>query len=440
VSQAAIVVGAGIGGLAASLRLAQHGYSVELLEAQATPGGLLAPILVDGIPCDRGSHRLHAEGRAAFDSVGRVEWMTMPRRGRIVLSGRHADYPLGLRGFLQSLGVRNSAALIAGFLTRTGRLGRFRGWENDRVQSGEGDRGFRAFVEERVGTAAYSSFYEPYARKVWGMDPEDISQTVAKQRVSTSQPASVLLGRVRTPKTFLYPRDGMHDILTTVLDQLQDAGVTVRLGARFTASDLGDRPVLFSGHLSQLLPSGGEFFGHRGLYMLHTVVPTSALTDPDVDTWYIPDGDYWFGRVSIPARFSERFSHPDGTILCIEIPEGSWGPDVDFTAPERAAVLFDQLTDAGILRSGPRPLTQTFEPRVYPLYPRGWVSRWREALEHIPELGPLFPIGRQGLYLHCNIDHSVRISHDAADHVASGGTSRQWIDQVDRYLDVLVRD
>src|SRR5258708_549736 len=35
-----IVIGAGMGGLSAAIRLAQMGYSVTTLEARATPGGL----------------------------------------------------------------------------------------------------------------------------------------------------------------------------------------------------------------------------------------------------------------------------------------------------------------------------------------------------------------------------------------------------------------
>ncbi|MEN0067507.1 MAG: FAD-dependent oxidoreductase [Myxococcota bacterium] len=437
-----LVVGAGIAGLAAALRLNEMGYSVELREARPEAGGLLAPINVDGVPCDRGSHRLHAEGRAVLDRMSRIPWMTRPRRGRIVIGGRHANYPLGLRGFLRSLGLRTSMAFLAGFLTRRRRFHRFRMWERDRTNGVEADRGFQDFVESRVGRVAYRNFYEPYARKVWGVDPNTMSQTIAKQRVSTSRPADVLRGRIRTSPTFLYPRDGMHEVLRSTLDRVRALGTEVRFGVPFDPHEPQSRPVLYSGHLGDLVANGpfrGEW-GHRGLYLLHTVVHDSRLTDPSIDTWYVPDPRFWFGRVSLPARFSERFRHRDGTILCIEIPEGNWGQDVDFTTSDRATALFAQLTEAGILHPGSFPLIQTFEPRVYPLYPRGWVARWRSALATVPNLGPILPIGRQGLYLHCNVDHAVRTALDAADHVHRGRTSAEWVANADRYLDVVVRD
>ena len=49
-----IVVGAGMGGLAAAIELAAAGCMVEVVEAAAGPGGKAAEVVVDGVPCDTG--------------------------------------------------------------------------------------------------------------------------------------------------------------------------------------------------------------------------------------------------------------------------------------------------------------------------------------------------------------------------------------------------
>jgi 1-hydroxycarotenoid 3,4-desaturase len=49
-----VVVGAGMGGLAAALRLAQQGLQVTVVEAADTPGGKLRQPLVAGVPIDSG--------------------------------------------------------------------------------------------------------------------------------------------------------------------------------------------------------------------------------------------------------------------------------------------------------------------------------------------------------------------------------------------------
>ncbi len=52
--QKALIIGSGIGGLAAAVRLAVKGYSVEVLEANAYPGGKLSEINIDGYRFDAG--------------------------------------------------------------------------------------------------------------------------------------------------------------------------------------------------------------------------------------------------------------------------------------------------------------------------------------------------------------------------------------------------
>jgi phytoene desaturase len=50
----AVVVGAGLGGLAAAARLARHGYAVTILEKNATPGGRCGRLVRDGHRFDTG--------------------------------------------------------------------------------------------------------------------------------------------------------------------------------------------------------------------------------------------------------------------------------------------------------------------------------------------------------------------------------------------------
>ncbi len=53
-----VVIGAGVGGLAAALRLARAGFQVELLEARAEPGGLASAMCESGFTFDAGPYIL----------------------------------------------------------------------------------------------------------------------------------------------------------------------------------------------------------------------------------------------------------------------------------------------------------------------------------------------------------------------------------------------
>jgi len=444
-----LVVGAGISGLCAAIFLARRGHAVELWEAAPQPGGLLTPVEFRGIPCDRGSHRVHGDSLPALrEAASQVDWQARPRRGALILRRRHIDYPLRMSGFLRGLGLRQAAAFGFGFLTRQSSLRKFSRWERDRAALGSGDDlGFEHFVRERVGESAYQAFYRPYAEKVWGLSADELSTVVAKKRISTARPLSVLkktlLQSLRGARgqqaMFQYPRLGMGALVQALCDEARACGVTLRFKKRFSLADLEDprwRCILYSGHLDDLLPQ--RDLSHRGLYLVYLAVPVEKLGH--VDTFYAPEGCYWFGRVSLPRNFSPNLGTAGETILCVEIPEGRWGRECDFVA--RLDGLLEQLRAARILPAGVQPTaaSQLFLPRVYPLYRRGWVGEWRRAMADAAKSGRLFPIGRQGLFLHCNIDHCVQIAADVSNHIAAGKSALDWVSAAERYLDLRVRD
>lgn len=443
-----IVVGAGIAGLSAAVQLArsQPDTSIEIWEAAEQPGGLLAPIPFCGIPCDRGSHRVHPSADPLLLELTEAEdWQRMPRKGRLVLKQQHIRYPLRLLPFLRGLGASATLQMGLGFLFRPNALSRYLNWESDRSQMSNEDEGFESFVIQRVGSAAYTQFYKPYVEKVWGLPPSKVSQSVAKQRVSTSSPLQTVLASLRrdpakqSPNYFLYPRKGMAALIDRLRDISQELGVSIHYGRRFNPSDLDNddiSAVFYSGHLTDCVPSTP--LKHRGLYLLHLSFPQGSIQDDD--TYYTPESSYWFGRVSQLEQFSPELSTPGKQVLCVEIPEGKWGPNEDFT--QRLDTLRQQLQHARILRNNAPILDskQTFLPRVYPMYERGWLNHWHDAVASLQTYPKLFPIGRQGLFLHCNMDHCVRISHDAVQSYLHHGDALHWQNQLKQYLDLRVRD
>jgi phytoene desaturase len=71
-SRRILIVGAGMGGLTAALRLARHGFAVRVLEARPGAGGLAAGFEQDGLPFDAGPYVLLDRPGLdwAFRSVG----------------------------------------------------------------------------------------------------------------------------------------------------------------------------------------------------------------------------------------------------------------------------------------------------------------------------------------------------------------------------------
>jgi hypothetical protein len=448
-----VVVGAGISGLYAALLLARAGRRVRVLERRRAPGGLAGAEIFRGIPCDLGSHRLHpaALERPLFREMHRERpFLTRPRRGVLVLGDRHLPYPPGALSLARLMGPRASLSMALGLLARGERRRAFRGWEQERTASDpDHDAGFERFVTERVGEAAYRAFYKPYAEKVWGIAPSELSQTVAKKRVSTTDPWSLLRGLagraaalvtgqpMASLSRFVYPSGGTSSITAFLEERLRDLGVEVELGRAFCPGDGRDETVLFSGDLADLVPTPLE---HRGLYLVYLALPLDRLREEE--TYYCPDPRCWFGRVSELQNYAPGLRRPGETILCVEIPEGTWGRGVDFTSGARLEALLDQLDQARIAprRLGPLEVRQRFVPSVYPLYRRGWMALWRDAMARVEALGNVIPFGRQALFLHCNLDHCADVAADAVDHVERGGDVASWIRGAEQYLTLRVRD
>jgi hypothetical protein len=424
------VVGGGVSGLSAALLLARRGAAVELLCRDPTPGGLAGAWTFRGVPCDLGSHRLH---RDALDEpllremTRDLRFLERPRRGALALRGRWIPYPLGLGGLLRGLGARTAVSLGASLLRA--RAARAEPWE---------DVGYEGALVPVVGRAAFEAFYRPYAEKVFGVDAGEVSQTVARLRVSTSRPWALLAGAAgREARVYLYPREGFGAIARWLEREALRLGVAITYGVSWNSDDgcTSCERTLFAGDLRDLVATP---LAHRGVYLVYLAARGEHLSS--VETLYTPEARYLFGRVGNVGGYAPGRAPPGETILCVEVPEGRHGLGLDLTQGEGLRALRAQLAQVGALPREAKVLevSQRFVPGVYPLYLRGWRRHWSEALARVPPA--VLPFGRQGLFLHCNTDHCVGLAAEAVAHAWAGGDLAGWAPRARRWLSVRVRD
>jgi len=362
--------------------------------------------------------------------------VTRPRRGVLLFSGKRIPYPPSAFSMALALGARTTFSLAAGLVMRPDRRRLLAGWERHRAEP-DVDIGFEDFVRFRVGDAAYRSFYRPYALKVWGIPPAELSQSVAKKRVSATSPMRLLRGFSREVSGhFVYPPQGISSIIRWLEKKLAAFSIFVETGVSFVPEPKGP-PVLFAGDLSDLVPTSLEL---RGIYLVYLALPMDRVSE--IETYYSPDPQFWFGRVSELSNYSPSLKHPNETIVCVEIPEGAWGKGLDFGSGPLLKNLLAQLGAAGIVPPGVTPIEvrQRFLPRVYPLYRRGYRAVWRETMQRVAELGRYFPFGRQALFLHINLDHCALIAEEAVEHVLAKRDAFDWVRSAERYLELRVRD
>jgi len=165
----------------------------------------------------------------------------------------------------------------------------------------------------------------------------------------------------------------------------------------------------------------------RGIRLLQLSLATGCAL-PGGETYYFPEEEFVFGRISEPSQFSPDLSPgPGRTIVNVEVictaGDRLWtqGED-DF----RETVL-RQMQPLGLLPSEQVREARSLKlPAVYPVYDLGHEEHLSQALEWIEGHGDAYSIGRGGQFLHANVDHSLVVGLRLARHLAGGGRSEGW--------------
>ena len=150
---------------------------VTVLEQNPVVGGNAGSFELDGLRLDYGSHRLHpacdpdilADIRALLGD----DLLDRPRHGRISLRGKWIHFPLKPADLLLRSSTGGSRSAPCGDMAAKA-LGRRRP---------EGDT-FASVLMANLGPTICEEFYFPYARKIWGREPEELSGIQARRRVS----------------------------------------------------------------------------------------------------------------------------------------------------------------------------------------------------------------------------------------------------------------
>src|SRR5262245_3811705 len=181
------ILGGGPAGLGAAWQLALHGKAkVTLLERNAWFGGNAGSFEWEGQRLDFGSHRLHpaCDPRILNDLKGLLgpELLDRPRHGRIRLGRRFVHFPLKPLDLLLRLDKGFALGMAQDVLRK--RFGRATtNGAADAEADAEADT-FASVLRQNLGRTMCERFYFPYARKIWGREPDELSGIQARRRVS----------------------------------------------------------------------------------------------------------------------------------------------------------------------------------------------------------------------------------------------------------------
>ncbi|GGY75590.1 protoporphyrinogen oxidase [Streptomyces omiyaensis] len=280
----AVVVGGGITGLSAALRLLAAGARVTLLEAGGRLGGKLLAGEIAGAPVDLGAESLLArrpEAVALARAVGLGDRLRPPGTTTASVWSRGSLVPMP-KGHV--MGVPGDAEAVAGLLSEEAlrRIGR--DLELPPTELGE-DTAIGAYVAERMGREVVDRLVEPLLGGVYAGDAYRISM------------------RAAVPALFEAAR--RHPTLTAAVRAVQAAGAAVPADAAGAATGLGGAAFAgLDGGIGTLPGAVADAVRAAGGTIL-TGTPATAL---------LRDGTGW--RVVTP----ERTLDADAVVLAAPAP------------------------------------------------------------------------------------------------------------------------
>lgn len=452
-----VILGAGPAGLGAAYRLARRHVAVTVLERQPVVGGNAGSFTLAGQRVDYGSHRLHpscdpqvlADIRALLGD----DLLDRPRHGRIRLQGRWIHFPLQP----VDLALRLPPRFTAGVALDTAR-------KLVPHHNGHTADNFATALEASLGPTICRDFYFPYARKIWGRAPEELSVVQAQRRVSANS-VGKLARRVlaaapgqqpQGKRRFFYPRQGYGQISEAYADAATTAGARLELSAsvasvarvamggyevRYTRE--GQPQALKADYvwstipvtaLAQLLepPPPAELLAasraldYRAMLLVYLVLAQPQFTE--YDAHYFPGADIPITRLSEPKNYSLE-GLAQSTVLCAELPCDPNGPEWQMSDNELGDLVRDGLTRAGLpIRA---PILQVVTRRLryaYPIYGQGYEAHFERLDGWLSQQPRLLSFGRQGLFAHDNTHHALYMAYCAANCLADDGAfdTRRW--------------
>lgn len=442
-----VVLGGGPAGCGAAYQLRRQGTArVTLLERNQSVGGNAGSFEAGQQYLDYGSHRLHSacdpEILQDLEDMLGGDLAHRDRHGRIRLRGKWLHFPLKITDLMLRLDPAFAFGVASNMLSRT--------------LFGKADEGgtFASVLETKLGKTMCEHFYYPYARKLWGHEPEELSGIQAHKRVSAGSFSKILKRLVKPPGggKFYYPRKGYGQISEAYAEAGKKLGAEYLMG--WTASriwrpdrvsdrfrveltnGLGESRTLEADHIWSTIPvtilcrmispkppaevirACGKIT-YRSMILVYLTLPVDQYTSTDAH--YFPEAHIRMTRMSEPKNYF-GVDEPKGmTTLCAELPCQSDDEVWNLSDEGLSKLILEDMTAAGLPVHEPVKVFSRRLGQAYPIYTMGYEHDLKTMDLWIENVPNMLVYGRQGLFAHDNTHHALYMAYAASNCLQKNG-------------------
>lgn len=441
-----VVLGGGPAGCGAAFEIRRKKKGrVTLVEQQNVLGGNAGSFLHNGIWLDFGSHRLHSAcDPAILVDIQKLlgdDFRHRVRHGRIRLRGKWLHFPIKATDLLLHLD-KGFAFGMAGDMARKAIFGK----------KPEGET-FASVLEANLGPTMCEHFYFPYARKLWGREPSELSGIQARKRVTAGSFGKLLKRLIKPPGAgmFYYMREGYGQISRAYAEAGRKDGAELMLGWGLdgleapgnggqwtvTVKQGDERRTLKADHVWSTIPmttaarmmkpappsevmEAVDKIQFQAMILVYLDVPVDQWTTTDAH--YFPEANVSVTRVSEPKNYFGLGEPKGRTVLCAEVPCTVGDRLWNMTDEEIGQLVSDDLARCEI--PVPKKPTSVFTRRLrqaYPLYTMGYEKHLEQIDRWAATLPGYLSYGRQGLFAHDNTHHALYMAYSAVDCLTGTG-------------------
>lgn len=433
-----LIIGGGPAGLTAARELTKAGKKVIVVEMLNRVGGISRTEDFEGYKLDIGGHRFFTkipEVQSFWEEVMGDKFLVRPRLSRIFYNGKFFFYPIKLFDVIKKLGFFES--LLVGISYFQAQLFPSREEEN-----------LEQWVSNRFGKRLFRMFFKTYTEKVWGIPCDEIKAEWAAQRIKGLTLWSAIsnalgLGRKGSIKTlieeFYYPPKGPGMLWETVQEKLEAVGNEVWLNAQVKQLTIENGKT--TGGV--IIADGTEFFVKADqvistmplrnlMNSLHPAPPVELLNQvnqlsyrdfltvgliidqPELfpDNWiYIHSPEVQVGRIQNYKNWSPEMVPDDlQQTTCLGMEYFCLEEDELWNMDDRDLVRLagEEIERIGLANHS--DVMKGFvvrQPKAYPVYTGEYKAFLEEIRTFIDTVPNLQTIGRNGLHMYNNQDHSM---------------------------------
>ncbi len=459
-SKKAVILGAGLAGLAAGYTLSAANQAVLVLEADSTVGGLAKTIRHHGFRFDLGGHRFFTTNKRVDQFVRDVlneDFLVVPRKSKIYLFNRYFDYPLRPANVIFGLNTMTGLRIIWDYL-------------KERVKQHLKPPDIitlEDWIVNRFGRTMFTLYFKQYSKKVCGIESGKISREWGEQRIRdlslwTAVKRAFSRADAKDIATladhFIYPPMGVGQISDKMRDAIEQQNQVLlkTTVVQINHEDFFIKNVIFKNEDQICRLEGAEFVSSIPLTNLIKLIRPSApediikaasqlkfrnvvtvtimlnrdrITD---NTWiYFPEQEIPFGRIHEPVNWSPHVAPKGKTHLVLEYfcstGDQLWG----LSDGQFVSMSLDYLEKLDFMRK-----TEMIDscvvrvPNAYPLFELDYRKHYIKILKYLESFKNLHITGRVGLFKYYNMDHAI----ESGTHVAETILERAGTEKCERNI------